>query len=110
MYIFKEYTRQKYKLRGLDFPFVRCASLPFPLQFYMEDKHEESRFKRCIVCGKQVSRDKYRKSLVHDAKKGWDGKQRCVLLSKTLLARVKHDFPSYDPANRALPLAVCLTW
>ena len=109
MYLFRHYTRNMFKERGLEYPFVRCGRFPFPLQYYMEDKHEQNRFKRCIVCGKQVSREKYRKGLVHDRKKRWDGKERCVLFSDTLMAKVQHDFPTYDPANRALPLSVCLT-
>jgi len=107
MYLYKRYTRKMFNERGLEYPFVRCASMPFPLQYYMEDRHEQSRFKRCIVCGKQVSREKYRKGTAFDLKK--DGKERCVLLSDTLLSRVQHDFPTYDPANRALPLSVCAT-
>ena len=109
MYLFKQYTRNMFKERGLEYPFVRCGRFPFPLQYYMEDKHEQNRFKWCIVCGKQVSRDKYRKGLVFDHKKGCDGKERCVLFSNTLMAKVQHDFPTYDAANRALPLSVCLT-
>ena len=109
MYLFKTYTRNMFKERGMAYPFTRCARFPFPLQYYMEDKHEQCRFKRCIVCGKQVSREKYRKGRAFDLKKGWDGKERCVLVSDTLLARVQHDFPSYSPANRAQPLSVCLT-
>ena len=108
MYTYKMYTREQHKKRNMVFPFHRSQSFPFPIQFYLHDVHEQNRFKRCIVCAKQVTRQDYRKALRKCKKKKWDGKERCVLESPSLLARVKHDFPDYDETNRALPLAVCV--
>jgi len=108
VYLTKNYRRQKYKSHGLDFPSVRCTSHSFPLPFYMEDKHEGSRFKRCIVFGKQVPGEKYRKSLARDTKKDWDWKQRCVLLSRNLFSQSEARFPHVQPGKpcpspRSLP-------
>ena len=105
MFTYKMYTRKQHKIRNIVFPFHRSPSFPFPIQFYMHDVHEQNRFKRCIVCAKQVSRQDYRKTLRKCKKKKWDGKERCVLESPSLLARVKHDIPDYSETNRALHLA-----
>ena len=108
MYTYKMYIREQHKKRNMVFPFHRSPSFPFPIQFYMYDIHEENRFKRCIVCAKQVSRQDYRKTLRKCKKKKWDVRKRCVLENPSLLARVKHDFPDASETNRALPLAVCV--